>query len=109
MRVPSFLQQDSVTIESYLGDTAYGPNYGPPEVIKCFLDDARKFVRDANGEQVVSETTIYIDLIAANALGTPITAYSRVDIGTRKTTILSVKIQDTPNLPTPNYLELSLK
>ena len=109
MRLPAFLQQDSITIESYLGDGAYGPTYGPPEVIKCFLDDGRKFVRDSNGEQVVSETTVYIDLINANALGTPITAYSRVDIGTRKTTVLAVKIQDTPNLPTVNFLELSLK
>jgi len=49
-----------VTAEAYRGDSAYDDTYEPavPQ-IHCFQDDARQLVRNANGEELVSMTTLY--------------------------------------------------
>jgi hypothetical protein len=54
-------------VEPFLGAGANGPVFGPAVILSpdstppngVFADDSRKLVRDRNGAQVVSETTLY--------------------------------------------------
>lgn len=55
----------TATVETYQGAGAYGDLFAAPVTITCFADDARRVVRNASGEQVVSESTLYTD--ASNA------------------------------------------
>ena len=49
-----------VTVEPYTGSGAYGPQYGAPVVRACMVDEKRKLVRAGNGDEVVSEASIYL-------------------------------------------------
>ena len=98
--------QHSVTVEPYTGTGAYGPQYGAPVDVKCFRDDARRFVRASDGAEVVSESTFYCEITPFTSTITPGT---RVDIGTRQTTVLIVKTRDGAGLPGPAHLEVVLK
>lgn len=97
--------RQTVTVEPYLGTGAYGPQYGPAVVVKCFLDDSRKLVRAASGSEVISETRFFCD---PHSLDITIVPESRVTIGSRTTTVLSVKDQTNPTI-TPDHLEVSLR
>jgi hypothetical protein len=56
----SLLSGDTVTVESYVGETAYGPGYGPPIQVDCRVEPSRQLVRTTEGDEVVSEATIYV-------------------------------------------------
>lgn len=56
MKIPSFLLPHEAKVEPYLGDGAYGPQYGEPVSYKCRIEANRKLVRDTEGREVVSET-----------------------------------------------------
>lgn len=57
--IPTWCLPNRVTVKPYEGDGAYGPTFGTgvPDVA-CMLDDTRKLVRNADGAEVVSETTL---------------------------------------------------
>lgn len=48
----------TVTVETYAGSGAYGDVYDEPVSRRCAIDDTRRLVRSADGQEVVSETTI---------------------------------------------------
>lgn len=50
----------TVTIEIYLGDTAYGPSYAPPVTARANVEDEEKTVRNGQGEEVVSGTRVWL-------------------------------------------------
>jgi hypothetical protein len=50
----------TVTIEVYQGDTAYGPTYGAPVTARAYVEDEVKTVRNAQGEEVVSGTKVWL-------------------------------------------------
>lgn len=50
----------TVTIEAYLGDTAYGPSYAPAVTARAYVEDEIKTVRNAQGEEVVSSTKVWL-------------------------------------------------
>lgn len=91
-----------VTVETYDGQGAYGEIYGPPRTVRCLVDDRRRLVRTAQGDEVVSETTIVCDL------GEDIPPESRITVGGRATTVIATTRMDGGTLPTPRYLELAL-
>ena len=103
MKLPGFLMRHSVSVEPYKGSGAYGPQYGPAVNVKCFRDDRRQLVRAPNGDEVVSETTIYCRLTEN------IPAESRVTLSGRTTTVITVKERSGGGLATPDHLEVVLK
>lgn len=60
MFMPGVLARQTVTVEPYEGDGAYGPVYGPQRTIQCRKDDTRRVVRDANGVEVTSDVTLWV-------------------------------------------------
>lgn len=56
----------TVTVKTYLGASAYGDRYAAPsQPIPCFVEDDVKLVRDTDGNEMVSTTTVYADLAKA--------------------------------------------
>ena len=73
-----------VQLEPRTGEGPYGPVYGVSSAVPAIVDQTRKLVRDAQGEQVISETTVYVQL------GTPCPDGSRVTLPDgHVTTVLS--------------------
>jgi hypothetical protein len=100
--IPPFLLQHEVEIEPYLGNGATGPVYGPAAPVKCFREDRRRLVRAENGSQVISESTVYCQP------GTVAPPESRVNLGDRLATVLTVANRDGGNLPVPSHVEVVL-
>lgn len=94
--IPTRVTNTIATVETYGGDGAYGPVYAGPVEVKVALSEGRRLVRDAAGDETVSEATIY-----ANPQDrTHLQPESRVTIGGRSTRVLSVKVhQDLRGRP----------
>jgi hypothetical protein len=75
-----------VAVETYSGESAYGPLYGASASVTCAVDATRRLVRGADGVEVVSEFT----LLVASCDEAKFTPESRVTIATRTSTVLSV-------------------
>jgi hypothetical protein len=58
----AFWWVNTVTVETYLGSGAFGPSYGSPQQVACWLEDQVKLVRNAKGDQVVSSSCVYAAL-----------------------------------------------
>jgi len=82
MKIRRSLLQDTVSVETYTGDGAYGPVYGAAVAVDCRMDATRKLVRDSNGDESVSERTLYIhpDDSAYFTPESRVTASSRVSL-----------------------------
>lgn len=102
MRIPGWLLRHQVVIEPYLGHTATGPSYGPGVTVRCFVEDARRKVRNEVGEEVISQSTMYC------RLETIVPPKSRVTRNGREAFVITAKDRDGGGLPTPDHLELAL-
>ena len=90
--------KDLVTVESYTGDGAYGPNFEAPVTVKVNVDQTRRLVRNTAGDEVVSEATLAVhpaprdeatgELLDAGTLFAP---ESRVTIDGRAARVIGVK------------------
>ena len=89
MKVRRSLLKDSVTIESYLGEGAYGPSYGDPVTFHCDMDPTRRLVRNGNGEEVVSSGSFSLHPDDADLF----TPQSRLTIGGKTTALISLDEQ----------------
>lgn len=49
--------KDTVTVETWAGEGAYGAVYADPVTVRWNYDGKRRLVRNANGEEVISEGT----------------------------------------------------
>ena len=58
--IPTRYLVHTVTVSPLLGTTAYGPQHGTPVDRKAMVDEKRTLVRDQDGQEVVSEATIYL-------------------------------------------------
>ncbi len=105
--IPPFLLAQMgkpVTIKPYAGVTGSGAtSYRPDLAVTAIVDDRRRYVRSATGEQVVSETTIMVPL------GTDCPPKSQVVLPTRTTTVITVAAIDGGALPVPSHLEVALQ
>lgn len=102
--VPVGLLVHRITVEPFLGDTAYGPSYGPPVTgIRAFVDQQTRRVTDPSGTEVVSGST------ALCPLATVAPAQSRVTLADGSVTrVINAKPRSAPGLPVPQHLELQL-
>lgn len=57
----------AVAVTPYEGESSTGPTFGAEQTVLVRVNEGRKLVRDRNGDEVVSETTIYGPLAAADA------------------------------------------
>ena len=99
----------TLIVEPFLGTSGYGVDlFGPPTVLAppngVFADDSRKLIRDASGEQVVSETTIYT--FPPNAPLFP--ADSRITINGNVSRVIKTNLNDSGALDLPDHVAVSL-
>lgn len=87
MKVRRSLLKDVVTVETRTGDGAYGPNYADPVTVRCNIDNRRRLVRNANGDEALSEASITVHPDDA-AVFTPET---RLTIEGRTSTVMNVR------------------
>lgn len=104
-RLPHRWLRHTVAIEPYEGDSAYGPVYAGPVVVRCFLDEKNRLVRNSEGHEVTSTSTFYCRLGAINA-----PPQSKVTLPDgRVTTVIAQMKRDGAGLPTPDHLEVQLQ
>lgn len=100
--IPAFLLVHQVVARRYLGAGATGPTYAAGSTVACFVEDARRFVRDNTGRLVVSDTTLY------HMPGDDqIPPESEVDVNGRTATVI-VSRKRVSGLGTPDHWEVSL-
>lgn len=103
-RIPGWLLRHRITVEPYRGASSKGPIYGPPQTVRCFVDEQTRTVRSPGGEEVTSSSTAYA------APGTVVPALSRVTLPSgRVTTVIAVLNRDAGGLPTPDHVEIQLQ
>ncbi|MFK0124884.1 hypothetical protein ACIQSP_16405 [Streptomyces nigra] len=103
-RIPGWLLRHRITVEEYLGEGSKGPRYGPPQELRCFVDEQTRAVRSPGGEDVTSSSTAYA------APGTRVRPLSRVTLPSgRKTTVIAALDRDGGGLPTPDHVEIQLQ
>ncbi|WP_433426346.1 hypothetical protein ACQP1V_42710 (plasmid) [Microtetraspora malaysiensis] len=100
MTLPAWLMRHTAVIEPFEGDGAYGAVYGDPVTARCLVDDERRMVRDAQGTEVVSDTTVFFPP------GTVCPEGSRVTVNGRTTTVITSFSRDGGGLPTPDHVEV---
>lgn len=102
MDLPELLLVHTVTVEPWSGSGAYGDIWGTPFTMACFVEDKRRLVRDADGSEVISETTVY-----ANR-GPTIPNRSRITLPSgRQPLVIVVSDHDGGTLPVPSHLEIA--
>lgn len=95
----------TVTVETHSGEDPFGNiNTTLSDPIKGFLDDTRALVRNAAGDQVVSESTFYTgkehrDLFAPESL---------VHLPDRVATVIRCSVADSGPLGLPDHLAVTL-
>jgi len=100
--IPGFLLRHTVTVEPLEGEGPFGPAFGDPVEVRCFVDERRQLVRDDEGAEVVSSTTVYMPLGTVCPVGSKVTANGRT------ATVLAASRRDGGGLPTPDHLEVNL-
>ncbi|MFG2617811.1 hypothetical protein ACGFXC_09280 [Streptomyces sp. NPDC048507] len=101
--IPEFLLRHWVTIEPYLGDSAYGPQYGASVVARAFVEEKIRTVRDQRGEEVVASTTVYLLPTQACPPESRVTTPSG-----RAASVITSTLHDGGGLPTPDHREVTL-
>lgn len=98
--LPLWMLPHVATIEPFKGHGAYGPVYDLPiENQPCLIDDERRMVRDDEGTEVVSNTTVFFLPGARCPAGSRITAYGRQMIA------ITSFDRNGGRLPTPDHVE----
>lgn len=60
MRLTRAHLTEPVTVRRLTGEGAYGPVLAAPVGTRCYLQAGRKLVRSRNGDEVVSEITLFV-------------------------------------------------
>ncbi|MEW2573648.1 hypothetical protein [Streptomyces sp. NPDC047070] len=102
-RVPAYLLRHRITLEPYAGDSAYGPQYGPPVPnVPALVNPAPRLFRTADGRDVTAAAT----LIAAPDLDCPLGSRITLPDG-RTATAVAVAHHTAPGLPVPACTEVT--
>jgi hypothetical protein len=95
----------TATVEMFLGTNGYGEDtFAAPVSVVCYADDARKLVRGKDGEQVVSESTLYTYPISAPLF----TAGSRVTLKETVSRVIKTAVHDSGDLDLPDHTAVTL-
>lgn len=97
---------DTITVEPFTGTSGYGVDqFSAPQQVTGFLEAARKLVRSANGDQIISEATFYTDKANVNLFP----ANSRVTYPGVTTRVIRPNVNDGPGLGLPEHLAVTLE
>jgi len=76
----------TVAVETFSGESGVGPIYAASANVTCGVSTTRRLVRNADGEEVVSERTLYV----ASTDEAKFTPNSRITIATLVSTVIAV-------------------
>lgn len=81
-RVPSVIARmfkGTCVVETFIGASAYGDQFAAEFTGKCDIDDGTKLVRDAQGNEVVSSSTVFAPIadVARYKPGSKVTVNDR--------------------------------
>lgn len=102
MNLPGFLLRHTMTVEPHLGVTATGPAYGPPRVVRCFVEAARNTIRTPDKRIVTGASVIRC------GLDPTLSAQDRVTVAGRPVEVVAMKHFDGGGLPTPDHTEITV-
>jgi hypothetical protein len=101
--LPARFQPHTVTVSTRVGVTGAGEVFADPVPVKCWRDDEVRLVRDADGQQVVSSTTLYTsdprDLWAPGSV---------VDVDGRDATVIAAARHDDAGMGVWQHTEIVL-
>ncbi|MER6832708.1 hypothetical protein ABT320_01740 [Streptomyces cellulosae] len=103
-QVPAFLLQHQVTVEPYLGSGSKGDVYGPPERVRCLIDEKTQQVISPGGQTVTSGSSY----IARPDHRPPPNSRVTLPDG-RRTTVITVARADGGRLPVPSNTQVFLQ
>lgn len=101
--IPPMLLRHTAEVEPFEGDGPFGPEYGMPVTVRCFVDDRIQKVLDDTGAEVVAQGVIYMPLTTVCPVG------SRVTVNGRQAQVLAALRRDGGGFPTPDHLEVALQ
>ena len=101
MKVRRSLLKDREVVQTRTAGGSYGDTLADPVTVPCLVDETRRMVRDASGQQVVSEATLTLhplsDVMAEDGTFTDanpmdiFTQGSEVEINGRASEVLAAK------------------
>lgn len=94
----------TVDVETLSGGGPMGDTYAAPITVPCLIDEERKLVRSATGDEVVSETTLLMDKSHYDKF----TPESPVTYRGRRATVISRSLFDSGPLGLPDHCEIRL-
>lgn len=94
----------TIDINTLTGAGAWGNTYEAHENIRCFIDETRTIVRDAQGAEVISETT----LTAPPEFAGIFLPGSLVTLPTREATVIKAGHATSGPLDLPDHVEIWL-
>lgn len=97
-----FTQQ--VTVETLTAPTSFGEQYAAPVTVTCFINDTRNLIRNGEGEQVVSETTLYAPLSTESTFAEG----SRVTVNGRHARVLKLSRRDSAGPVNAHHVQVAL-
>ncbi|MEU9557978.1 hypothetical protein [Streptomyces fumanus] len=103
-QVPGMLLQHRVTVEAYLGSGSKGALYGPPETVRCLIDERTQQVTSPGGQEVTSGSSY----IARPSHRPPPNSRVTLPDG-RRTTVITIARADGGALPVPSNTQVFLQ
>lgn len=94
----------SVTVKTLAGSGPYGDVYETHADVPCFIEDKRRVVRDKQGAEVISETTIYADIGTVSWFKPD----SMAVFWGRESTVITLARFESGDLDLPDHVAVSL-
>lgn len=94
----------TVSVATFLGTDSLGPRRADPVTKSVFINDARKMVRNRDGVEVVSETTLYGYLADIDAF----TVNSDVLVNGRTAQVICAYRRDSAGPASAHHVEVTL-
>jgi hypothetical protein len=76
VRIPTALLPHTITVRAYQGTGPYGDVFGDPATYRAFVEDRRRLVIAATGDEVVSETTVFTGPDVPVPVGSRVTVWA---------------------------------
>lgn len=85
MKAPRVGRKRSVEVEPFLGEGAFGPQFGPPQTVPhCRVEYEQRLVKTGDGEDIVSKAVVIMDP------DVPFALRSRVTVDGEKLAVVKV-------------------
>ena len=94
----------TVTVDTTISTGPWGDEVTTSEPLRCFVDDSRSYVRDSNGAEVVSSTTI----TAPPEFRELFTPGATVHLPHRDAQVIAVAVADSGDMDLPDHIEIAL-